>query len=157
MSENWMLRNVLFVRKFVEKAHESSFPLGNEIQVAQPVHGGPRGTKWGLHNLYFDWASSSRATDNGGYIAVHVSESFKFSTRHITFAMCRAGTQLRHMAKYLCQPRGGLCTSQTCTRARLGETQNYGRYAEMHVHFFGTCTCCSTRDHRSGGFGTVVI
>ena len=60
-----MLRNVLFVRKFVEKAHESSFPLGNEIQVAQPVHGGPRGTKWGLHNLYFDWASSSRATDNG--------------------------------------------------------------------------------------------
>ena len=30
-----MLRNVLFVRKFVEKAHESSFPLGNEIQVAQ--------------------------------------------------------------------------------------------------------------------------
>ena len=71
MSENWMLRNVLFVRKFVEKAHESSFPLGNEIQVAQPVHGGPRGTKWGLHNLYFDWASSSRATDNVGYIAVH--------------------------------------------------------------------------------------
>ena len=70
MSENWMLRNVLFVRKFVEKAHESSFPLGNEIQVAQPVHGGPRGTKWGLHNLYFDWASSSRATDNVGYIAV---------------------------------------------------------------------------------------
>ena len=67
------------------------------------------------------------------------------------------GDQLRHMAKYLCQPRGGLCTSQTCTRARLGETQNYGRYAEMHVHFFGTCTCCSTRDHRSGGFGTVVI
>ena len=65
-----MLRNVLFVRKFVEKAHESSFPLGNEIQVAQPVHGGPRGTKWGLHNLYFDWASSSRATDNVGYIAV---------------------------------------------------------------------------------------
>ena len=70
MSENWMLRNVLFVRKFVEKAHESSFPLGNEIQVAQPVRGGPRGTKWGLHNLYFDWASSSRATDNVGYIAV---------------------------------------------------------------------------------------
>jgi len=66
-----MLRNVLFVRKFVEKAHESSFPLGNEIQVAQPVHGGPRGTKWGLHNLYFDWASSSRATDNVGYIAVN--------------------------------------------------------------------------------------
>jgi hypothetical protein len=65
-----MLRNVLFVRKFVEKAHESSFPLGNEIQVAQPVRGGPRGTKWGLHNLYFDWASSSRATDNVGYIAV---------------------------------------------------------------------------------------
>ena len=65
-----MLRNVLFVRKFVEKAHESSFPLGNEIQVAQPVRGGPRGTKWGLHNLYFDWASSSRATDNGGYITV---------------------------------------------------------------------------------------
>ena len=59
-----MLRNVLFVRKFVEKANKSSFPLGNEIQVAQPVHGGPRGTKWGLHNLYFDWASSSRATDN---------------------------------------------------------------------------------------------
>ena len=47
MSENWMLRNVIFVRKFVEKAHESTFPLGNEIQVAQPVHGGPRGTKWG--------------------------------------------------------------------------------------------------------------
>ena len=65
-----MLRNVLFVRKFVEKAHESSFPLGNEIQVAQPLRGGPRGTKWGLHNLYFDWASSSRATDNVGYIAV---------------------------------------------------------------------------------------
>ena len=41
MSENWMLRNVLFVRKFVEKAHESTFPLGNEIQVAQPVHGVP--------------------------------------------------------------------------------------------------------------------
>ena len=73
MSENWMLRSVLFVRKFVEKAHESSFPLGNEIQVAQPVHGGPRGTKWGLHNLYFDWASSSRATDNVGYIAVITS------------------------------------------------------------------------------------
>ena len=65
-----MLRNVLFVRKFVEKAHESSFPLGNEIQVAQPVRGGPRGTKWGLHNLYFDWASSSRATDNVGYISL---------------------------------------------------------------------------------------
>ena len=79
MSENWMLRNVLFVRKFVEKAHESSFPLGNEIQVAQPVHGGPRGTKWGLHNLYFDWASSSRATDNVGYIAVFPARENRIS------------------------------------------------------------------------------
>ena len=83
MSENWMLRNVLFVRKFVEKAHESSFPLGNEIQVAQPVRGGPRGTKWGLHNLYFDWASSSRATDNVGYIAV--STNFFLALKSIYF------------------------------------------------------------------------
>ena len=87
-----MLRNVLFVRKFVEKAHESSFPLGNEMQVAQPVHGGPRGTKWGLHNLYFDWASSSRATDNVGYIAVIMFENF---FRHDPVTSSAASPRLR--------------------------------------------------------------
>ena len=86
-----MLRNVLFVRKFVEKAHESTFPLGNEIQVAQPVHGGPRGTKWGLHNLYFDWASSSRATDNVGYIAVYIIRACARDTERlkIPFSLSR--------------------------------------------------------------------
>ena len=34
-----MLWNVLFVQKFVKKFHESSFPLGNKPQVAQPVFG----------------------------------------------------------------------------------------------------------------------
>ena len=52
---------MLFVRKFVEKAHESSFPLGNEIQVAQVI-GGPRGTKWGTTCI----SSGPKATDNRG-------------------------------------------------------------------------------------------
>ena len=63
----------------------------------------------------------------------HVSELIP--AQHIAFAMCRAGTNCVHMAKDLCQHRGGLCTSQTCTRARFGETQNYGRFAQLHVHF----------------------
>jgi len=57
----------------------------------------------------------------------------------------------------LCQPGGGLCTSFSWLRARFGETQNFGRFARMHAHFFGTCTSCSTRNHRSRGFGTGVI
>ena len=56
-----MLRNVLFVRKFVEKAHESSFPLGDEIQVAHVI-GGPRGTKWGTTCI----SIGPKATDNRG-------------------------------------------------------------------------------------------
>ena len=103
MSENWMLRNVIFVRKFVEKAHESSFPLGNEIQVAQPVHGGPRGTKWGLHNLYFDWTSSSRATDNVGYIAVKTKVFFwRFISRDVDSKAMHMHPQPKNSAK---QPR----------------------------------------------------
>ena len=149
-----MLRNVLFVRKFVEKAHESSFPLGNEIQVAQPVHGGPRGTKWGLHNLYFDWASSSRATDNGGYIAVIVSEWCVHM--HKSYDMCRARSN-SDTFRTECASQGGDFAQFFRARARFGETKNFSRFVRMHVHFFGTCTSCSTRNHRSRGFGTIVI
>ena len=135
MSENWMLRSVLFVRKFVKKAHESSFPLGNEIQVAQPVFRGPRGTKWGLHNLYFDWASSSRATDNVGYIAV--------------------------MAIDLCQARGGLSTSNRARAHDLGnqKLQNYVIALLKRVCCMAAACICSTHMNlwKQGIFGNDLV
>ena len=88
-----MLRSVLFVRKIWESPC-ISFPLGNEQQIAQPVFSGPRVTKWGLHNLYFDWALSSRATDNVGCIALTTTSrrGRTFVARNVGFA--RFGTHV---------------------------------------------------------------
>jgi len=75
---------------------------------------------------------------------------------HKSYDMCRAGTNSDTFRTECASQVGGFAQVFRA-RARFGETQNFGRFAQMHVHFFGTCTSCSTRNHRSRGFGTVVI
>ena len=75
---------------------------------------------------------------------------------HKSYDMCRAGTN-SDTFRTECASQGGGFAQVFRARARFGETQNFGRFARMHAHFFGTCTSCSTRNHRSRGFGTVVI
>ena len=75
---------------------------------------------------------------------------------HKSYDMCRAGTN-SDTFRTECASQGGDFAQVFRARARFGETQNFGRFARMHAHFFGTCTSCSTRNHRSRGFGTVVI
>ena len=75
---------------------------------------------------------------------------------HKSCDMCRAGTN-SDTFRTECASQGGDFAQVFRARARFGETKNFSRFARMHVHFFGTCTSCSTRNHRSRGFGTVVI
>jgi len=89
---------------------------------------------------------------------------------HKSMALCRSWCAHMHKSYDMCRARSNSDTFRTeCAsqgggfaqvfraRARFGETQNFGRFAQMHVHFFGACTSCSTRDHRPRGFGTVLI
>ena len=75
---------------------------------------------------------------------------------HKSYDMCRAGTN-SDIFRTECASQVWGFAQVFRARARFWETQNFGRFARMHAHFFGTCTSCSTRNHRSRGFGTVVI
>ena len=85
---------------------------------------------------------------------------------HMYFAMCRSWSPHDTWRLYMCHAGTSSDTWQnTCAalggaihkkivheRTILGKPkfiQNSGRFAQTRVHFFGTCTSCSTQNHES--------
>ena len=77
------------------------------------------------------------------HVFCHVSELIP--ARHMAFVHVSCGDQLRHMAKYMCQPRGGLYTKNRARAHDLGKPLRSNACAFLW-HF---CTSCSTQNHES--------